>query len=74
MAITEDEKENAVTLELYNQGTFHAVAEIMDEGSVLIVKAPYLKASSDGNHGLRVDHPPDVRLILDDDEDFLSSW
>ncbi|KAH8433206.1 TPR domain protein [Aspergillus melleus] len=74
MAIAEDEEENAVTLELYNQGTFRSVAEIMDEGSVLIVKEPYLKASSDGNYGLRVDHPSDVRLILEDDEVFPSAW
>ena len=74
MAITEDEEENTVTLELYNQGTFRSVAEIMDEGSVLILKEPYLKASSDGNYGLRVDHPSDFSLILEDDEVFPSAW
>ncbi|KAI9042923.1 uncharacterized protein KD926_004713 [Aspergillus affinis] len=72
LVVAGDEGHNAVTLELYNQGTFRADHEIMDEGSVLIVKEPYLKVNTDGNYSILVDHPSDVRLIQEDDEVFPS--
>lgn len=62
MAIVEDEKKNVLMLQLYCQEPENerAAEEILGEGTVLIVKEPYLKLMTDGDYGLRVDHLSDV--------------
>ncbi|VUC29601.1 unnamed protein product [Clonostachys rosea] len=76
LTVIEDENEHVVTLQLYNQEkeTERPVAEILGEGTVVILKNPYLKTMSDGNPGLRVDHLSDVILLANHDERVPSKW
>ncbi|KAG0649328.1 SET and MYND domain-containing 4 [Hyphodiscus hymeniophilus] len=62
MAIVEDEKKDVLMLQLYYQPeeSEHPAEEILPEGTVLIVKEPYLKVMADGDYGIRVDHLSDV--------------
>ncbi|CZT07041.1 related to TPR domain protein [Rhynchosporium agropyri] len=39
-----------------------------DQGTILITKEPYLKLMSDGDYGLRIDHPSDLVYIPNDDK------
>lgn len=63
MVIVEDEEENVLMLQLYNQEKELSTNGRPIEGTVMIVKEPYLKVMSDGNYGIRVDHLSDVRFI-----------
>ena len=76
MAIVEDEKGDVLMVQLYHQkdnADSHA-EDIISMGSVMILKEPYLKQTSDGNHGLRVDHLSDVLFLAENDERVPSGW
>ncbi|KAK3360563.1 TPR domain protein [Lasiosphaeria hispida] len=73
MVIVEDEK-NSVLLQLYHQEqTDEPIEDTLVEGGVLIVKEPYLKFTSDGGYGLRVDHVSDIEFLSADDDPLPSS-
>jgi len=76
MAIVEDENKDVLMLQLYYQEEENerAAEEILEEGTVLIVKEPYLKLMSDGDVGLRVDHLSDVMHLPIYDERVPSCW
>lgn len=63
MVIAEDEDGNALVLQLYNQEKDLAEDGRLVEGTVMIVKEPYLKGLSDGGYGIRVDHLSDVKFL-----------
>jgi hypothetical protein len=67
MVIVEDEEENVLMLQLYNQEKELSADGHLIEGTVMIVKEPYLKVMSDGDYGIRVDHLSDVRFIPEHD-------
>ncbi|KAL3474787.1 hypothetical protein BJX99DRAFT_271504 [Aspergillus californicus] len=73
MVIVEDEQADVLMLQLYNQED-RLVADRLVEGSVMIVKEPYLKIMTDGDHGLRVDHLSDVVFLPVHDLRVPSSW
>ncbi|KAJ5198589.1 uncharacterized protein N7498_007706 [Penicillium cinerascens] len=62
MAIVEDEDNRALMLQLYNQEK-EIATDCLTQGTILIVKEPYLKIMADGDCGIRVDHLSDVRFI-----------
>ncbi|KAH6855958.1 TPR domain protein [Chaetomium sp. MPI-CAGE-AT-0009] len=72
MAIVEDEKGDVLMVQLYHQGD--DAEDILFQGTVMILKEPYLKVMSDGNYGLRVDHLSDILFLSADDERVPSSW
>jgi hypothetical protein len=72
MAIVEDEKGDVLMVQLYHQED--GAEDILVEGTVLILKEPFLKTMSDGNYGLRVDHLSDVVFLSADDGRIPSSW
>jgi hypothetical protein len=72
MAIVEDEKGDVLMVQLYHQED--GAEDILVEGTVLILKEPFLEAMSDGNYGLRVDHLSDVVFLSADDQRVPSSW
>lgn len=74
--IVEDEKGNAVMLQLYQQeDTEYALAEdIVQLGGVCIVKEPYLKTMSNGGYGLRVDHVTDIVWLAQGDDRVPLGW
>lgn len=74
MVIVEDEENDVLMLQLYNQEEELSANGRLSEGTVMIVKEPYLKVMSDGNHGIRVDHLSDVRFIPEHDILMPSLW
>jgi hypothetical protein len=58
MSIAEDEKKDVLMLALHHRvpENERAMEEILGEGTILIVKEPYLKLMSDGDYGIRIDH------------------
>lgn len=76
MAIVEDENKDALMLQLYYQEEENerAAEEILGEGTVLIIREPYLKLMSDGDYGIRVDHLSDVIHLPMYDKRVPSCW
>lgn len=76
MAIVEDENEDVLMLQLYYQEEENkrAAEDILGEGTILIVKEPYLKLMSDGDYGIRVDHLSDVIHLPMHDQRVPSRW
>ncbi|PLB52765.1 TPR domain protein [Aspergillus steynii IBT 23096] len=74
MAVAEDERGDALRLQLYNQEKDLATDGRLVEGTIMIVKEPYLKLMADGDYGLRVDHLSDIRLVPDHDPLVPASW
>jgi hypothetical protein len=72
MAIVEDETGDVLMVQLYHQED--GTEDIITEGTVLILKEPFLKLMSDGNYGLRVDHLSDAVFLSPDDERIPSNW
>ncbi|PYI07190.1 hypothetical protein BO78DRAFT_341620 [Aspergillus sclerotiicarbonarius CBS 121057] len=74
MAVVEDERGDVIMLQLYNQEKDLATDGRLAEGTVMLVKEPYLKMMADGDYGLRVDHLSDIRFIPDHDPLVPSVW
>ncbi|KAI9767247.1 MAG: hypothetical protein M1840_005847 [Geoglossum simile] len=76
MAIMEDENGDTVMLQLYQQEDedTRAAADIVDVGTLLLVKEPYFKVMGDGEYGLRVDHLSDVIHLERDDARTPEAW
>jgi len=76
MALFEDEMGDIVLLHLYHQedeGARRAV-DIVDVGTILLVKEPYFKVTGDGEYGLRVDHLSDVFQLEEDNFMIPDKW
>lgn len=75
MAIVEDEKREVVMLQLYHQEQAgDTLEDILTQGSVVLVKEPYLKHMANGGYGLRVDHVCDVEFLPPGDERIPDAW
>lgn len=76
MAIMEDENGDVISLQLYQQedDSNRAAADIVNVGTVLLVKEPYFKVMGDGEYGLRVDHLSDVIHLKRDDARIPKAW
>ncbi|KAL5046142.1 hypothetical protein BDW71DRAFT_197864 [Aspergillus fruticulosus] len=62
-AIAEDEHGDVVLLQLYNQEKGLLKDGGLTEGTVILVKEPYLKLVSDEDWGIRVGHLSDVKFL-----------
>ncbi|OQD61514.1 hypothetical protein PENPOL_c016G08758 [Penicillium polonicum] len=74
MAIVEDEDGTVLMLQLYNQEQELSNAHNLREGTVLVVKEPYVKVMADGDYGIRVDHLSDVWFVPEFDDLVPLSW
>lgn len=76
MSIVEDENKDALMPQLYHQEEENErpADDILPEGTVLVVKEPYLKLMSDGDHGLRIDHPSDIIHLPSHDDRVPTCW
>lgn len=76
MAIMEDENGDVMMLQLYQQEdeSKRAAADVVNVGTILLVKEPYFKLMGDGEYGLRVDHLSDVVQIKKDDARIPKAW
>jgi len=76
MGLFEDETGDVVLFLLHQQddeGARKAV-DIVDVGTVLLVKEPYFKCTSDGEYALRVDHLSDVVPLSEDSSMIPDAW
>lgn len=74
MAIVEDEDERVLMIQIYNQGEEFSEFQDLPEGSVLLVKEPYVKVMADGDFGIRVDHISDIIFVPGFDERIPLFW
>jgi hypothetical protein len=74
MVIVEDEASDVLLLQLYNQEEQLEKDGRLVEGTVVLVKEPYLKVMADGNYGIRVDHLSDVKFLSEHDEQIPLAW
>lgn len=76
MALMEDEKGDVVLLQLYQQEDEDArrATDIVNVGTILLVKEPYFKVMGDGDYGLRVDHLSDVVYLKKGDTMIPDKW
>lgn len=74
MTVVEDERGDVVMLQLYNQEKELSTDGRLMEGTVILVKEPYLKIMADGNYGLRADHLSDIRFLPDHDPLIPLAW
>ncbi|KAI5860073.1 TPR domain protein [Durotheca rogersii] len=76
MAIAEDEEGTVMMIQLYNQPEEEDVKheEIVKPQSVCVIKEPFLKCTTDGFYGLRVDHVSDIVWLPDDDDRVPPRW
>lgn len=72
MAIVEDEKGDVLMVQLHHQVDDRE--PLVREGTVMILKEPFLKVMLDGSYGLRVDHLSDVVLLPANDKQIPAAW
>lgn len=65
MAVVEDEREDAVVLQLYQQPDekVRSATSVIAKDDVFLIKEPFFKIMGDGEYGLRVDHVSDLVCI-----------
>jgi hypothetical protein len=76
MAIMEDEREDALMLQLYQQDDRkdRPATSILKQNDIVIVKEPYFKVMADGQYGLRVDHVSDLVRVEPCDKRVPGQW
>lgn len=76
LVLVEDESRHVVVLQLYQQDDeeTRAANDIVDVGTVMILKEPFFKVMASGEYGLRVDHPCDIIVIDEYDPKRPAKW
>lgn len=76
MILVEDHRADVVMLQLYNQEEedTRETTDIVNVGTILVVKEPYFKVMASGEYGLRVDHLSDVIYVDKDDPEIPEAW
>jgi hypothetical protein len=76
MAVMEDCNEDAVKIQLYQQEDeeVRKAIDIIDTGTIMIVKEPYYKVMGDGEYGIRIDHLSDVIILDENDDRVPAAW
>jgi hypothetical protein len=76
LVIVEDEREDVTLLQMYQQEdeTSHPAVDVVDKGSILIVKEPFFKVTASGDYSLRVDHLSDIIFLTDEETMTPTSW
>lgn len=76
MAVMEDENDDVLMIQLYQQDDEikRAATDIINIGTILLIKEPYFKIMADGEYGLRVDHVSDVIHIQGDNPRIPEAW
>jgi hypothetical protein len=76
MVMVEDEFDHAVMLQIYQQDNeeTRAAKDILDAGTVMILKQPFFKVMASREYGLRVDHLSDIIGVDEYDPRRPTSW
>ncbi|TQW07067.1 glutamate-1-semialdehyde 2,1-aminomutase [Cordyceps javanica] len=74
--IAEDEYGAAISLHLQHQPEEKVISarELLRKGTILLLKEPYFKRASDGEHVLRVDHVSDIIWLQGQDVRIPFAW
>ena len=76
LILVEDESEHVVVLQIYQQDdeAIRPANEIVNVGTVMILKEPFFKVMASGEYGLRVDHLSDIIDIDEHDPRRPKQW
>jgi hypothetical protein len=76
LAIMEDGNGDAVKLQIYQQEDEEVrnAADIINIGTIMIVKEPYFKVMGDGEYGVSIYHLSDVVILHETDERIPDAW
>jgi hypothetical protein len=76
MVLVEDDRADVIMLQLYQQEEedIRDAGNIVNVGTILLVKEPYFKVMASGEYGLRVDHLSDVIHVNEDDPGIPETW
>ena len=76
LVIAEDEDGDVTLLQMYQQEdeASHPAVDVVDKGSIFIVKEPFFKITASGDYSLRVDHLSDIVFLTNDDTKTPASW
>ncbi|MCJ1464635.1 hypothetical protein MMC07_003248 [Pseudocyphellaria aurata] len=76
MAVMEDESGDVLMVQLYQQDDEikRPATDVVNVGTILLIKEPYFKVMADGEYGLRVDHVSDVTHIQRDNARIPEAW
>jgi hypothetical protein len=74
--LAEDKNGDATILQLYQQEdeASRPVIEVLDKGSILLIKEPFFKVTTSGDYSLRVDHLSDVVFLDMEDSRVPQFW
>ena len=71
----EDEDQRGILLQLPNMAAELSVEpHLLDKGTVLLVKEPYLRSIADRAYSIRVDHRSNLVFLLEYDSEFPFTW
>lgn len=76
LVLVEDESGHVVVLQIYQQDDeeTRAASDIVDIGTVMILKEPFLKVMASGEYGLRVGHLCDMIVVDEYDRRRPAKW
>jgi len=76
IVLVEDEHDDAILLQLYQQEEedVRKATDIVDIGTILLIKEPFFKLMSSGDYGLRVDHLSDLVHVDKNDPILPKRW
>lgn len=76
IVLAADQTEDVVVLQLYQQEDedTRPASDVVDNGTVLLVKEPYFKVMASGDYGLRVDHLSDIVHVQKGDSVLPKKW
>ena len=73
-SIAEDETKDVIKLSIHFQDRKRNIEEALPEGTIVIVKEPYLCIMGEGAYGIRVDHLSDITYLPAHDERVPEPW
>jgi hypothetical protein len=76
MVLAEDSQKDVVLLQMYQQDAedVRAATDVVNVGTIVLVKEPYFKLSASGDYTLRVDHVSDIVCIDRNDPKIPKKW
>jgi hypothetical protein len=76
LVLVEDEYSDVTMLQLYQQEheASRLATDLVDKGSILLVKEPFFKVTASGDYSLRVDHLSDVVFLDGGDSKVPRPW
>ncbi|CAI6336317.1 unnamed protein product [Periconia digitata] len=76
LVIAEDERDEAIMVEIYHQETedVREATSLIGNDAVLLIKEPYFKVMASGEYGLRIDHLSDIIFVDQTNSMIPTAW